>query len=410
MAPGSVAAAVRRLRVTAMKVFGMRMAGVVAAAVLSVMTLGQPGQAVAQAGATVHGRVLNGAGLPVQGGEVRLTTEKNPSVPTAKFEYTFPVDNSGNYSGADVKPGTYFLAYYFQGHGVDYSPQTPLAAGQDKSFDFDMSRKEYVDKMSPAEREQLEEYKKNAAATLAANAKIGNLNNLLKAARAANAAGKYDEALKDMMDATAAKPDEPFLWVEMGDAQLGQGNVAAKAAHDAKVTDASLPVKYAAAETSYQKALDLNTKAAKPSQELVAVTNNQLGQAYGKSGKVKEAATAYEAAAVADPPKASTYYYNEAATLFNGNDAPNAALAADKAIAADPTKVEAYYIKGQALVQNASVDPKTQQITAPPECIAAYQKYLELAPNGPHAEEIKGILAGIGVKVQGNSKPVSKKK
>ena len=36
----------------------------------------------------------------------------------------------------------------------------------------------------------------------------------------------------------------------------------------------------------------------------------------------------------------------------------------------------------------------TNKITAPPECIAAYQKYLELAPNGPHAEEIKGILAG----------------
>ena len=73
--------------------------------------------------------------------------------------------------------------------------------------------------------------------------------------------------------------------------------------------------------------------------------------------------------------------------------------AADKAIAADPTKADAYYIKGQALIQKATVDPKTNKITAPPECIAAYQKYLALAPTGPHADEIKGILQGIGESV-----------
>jgi hypothetical protein len=32
--------------------------------------------------------------------------------------------------------------------------------------------------------------------------------------------------------------------------------------------------------------------------------------------------------------------------------------------------------------------------------VEAYQKYLELAPNGPHAADIKGILTGIGAKVE----------
>ena len=89
---------------------------------------------------------------------------------------------------------------------------------------------------------------------------------------------------------------------------------------------------------------------------------------------------------------------------------PDAAAAADKAIAADPTKVDAYYIKGQALIGNATVDPKTNVITAPPDCIAAYQKYLELAPTGPHAEEIKQILEGIGAKVETNYKAAPAKK
>lgn len=82
----------------------------------------------------------------------------------------------------------------------------------------------------------------------------------------------------------------------------------------------------------------------------------------------------------------------------------DAAAAADKAVAADPTKSEAYYIKGQALIQKATVDPKTQKIVAPPECIAAYQKYLEVAPTGPHAEEVKGILQGIGADVKSTYK------
>jgi tetratricopeptide (TPR) repeat protein len=284
-----------------------------------------------------------------------------------------------------------------------------IAAGADQQVDFDMTRKEYIDKMSPADKANLEEYKKNTAATMAQNAKITNLNNLLKSARADTAAGNYDSAVKAMTDATTAKPDEPILWETLGDAQLGGANAAAKTAHDAKTTDATVPDKYAAAETSYEKVLTLNAAAAKPSAELTGTANNQLGQAYGKTGKIKEAAAAYELAAKADPTKASTYYFNEAATLFNGNDIDGAAAAADKAIAADPTKADAYYIKGQALVQKATV--VNNVITAPPECIAAYQKYLEIAPTGPHAQEVKDVLAGIGAKVAETYKapPAAKK-
>ena len=203
-------------------------------------------------------------------------------------------------------------------------------------------------------------------------------------------------------------------------------NAAAKAARDAKTADPTVADKFTAAATSYQKALSLNAATAKPSPDLAAAANNQLGQVLGKTGKTKEAADAYESAAKADPPKASMYYFNEAATLFNANDMDGAAAAADKAITADPTKVDAYYIKGQALIQKidprnpaepsrliqkATVDPKTNKITAPPDCLAAYQKYLELAPTGPHAEEIKGILQGIGASVPETYKaPPAKKK
>jgi hypothetical protein len=402
------------------RILGMRIAGGFAACLLGVLTFASAGRLAAQTApaaeaapgsASIHGKVINPAGMPLAGGEVKLTTEKNPNNPNANFEYTFPIDGSGEYKGTGIKPGTYTAVAFQASAHVDFQP-AQIAAGEDKAVDFDMSRKEYIDKMSPADRAALEEYKKNAAATMANNAKIANLNNMLKAAQADTKAGNFDAALKAMTDATTAKPDEPILWEALGDAQLGQANAAQKAAHDNKTTDPTVADKYAAAVTSYQKALTLNAAAAKPKPEVIAAANNQLGQAYGKTGKIKDAADAYELAAKADPTKASTYYFNEAATLFNGSDIGGAVAAADKAIAADPTKADAYYIKGQALVQRATVDPKTNVITAPPECVAAYQKYLELAPDGPHAQEVKDVMAGIGAKVQENYKappPTSKK-
>ncbi|MGA1982716.1 MAG: tetratricopeptide repeat protein [Acidobacteriaceae bacterium] len=392
-----------------MKISKLRVAGWLAAGFVGLLMLAQPGRLMAQT-ATIHGHVQNPAGQPVTVGEVRLTTDKNPSAPGAKFEYAFPIDGSGNYKGTDIKPGNYIAGVFAQGRSVDFMPQQSFAAGENKTVDFDMTRPEYIKGMSQADRDALEEYKKKNAEVTAANAKIENLNKLLTDARTATKAGNFDQAVKDMTDATAAKPDEAILWDTLGDAQLGLANAALKTARDNKTTDPSLGDKFQAAITSYQKSLSLDTASGKPNTDLEAAANNQMAQALGHVGKMADASAAYEAAAKVDPTKASMYYFNEAATLFNSNDMDGAAAAAQKAITADPTKVDAYYILGQSLIQKATVDPATNKITAPPECIAAYNKYLELAPNGPHAEEIKGILQGIGATVQANYKSTPTKK
>ena len=144
--------------------------------------------------------------------------------------------------------------------------------------------------------------------------------------------------------------------------------------------------------------------AKKPNPEVMAAADNQLGQVLAKSGDTKDAADAYDAAAKAQPASAGTYLFNEAATLYNAGKTDDAATAADKAIAADPNRAMSYYIKGQALIGKASVDSKTQKITAPPGCVEAYQKYLELDPSGPHADEVKAILTGIGAQVKSSYK------
>jgi tetratricopeptide (TPR) repeat protein len=392
-----------------MKNPNVKMAGWSAACFVGLVMLAQPGRLMAQA-ATIHGHVQNPAGQAVTVGEVRLTTDKNPSAPGAKFEYTFPIDGSGDYKGTDIKPGTYIAGVFAQGRSVDFMP-APIAAGENKTVDFDMTRPEYIKNMSPADRDALEEYKKKNTEVTAANAKIENLNGLLKTARTDTTAGNFDGAVKAMTDATTAKPDEPILWDTLGDAQLGLANAAFKTAHDSKTTDPSLGDKYQAAITSYQKALSLDVASAKPSPDLEAAANNQLAQALGHIGKTAEASAAYEAAAKVDPTKAAMYYFNEAATLLNANDGTGAAAAADKAIAADPTKAEAYYIKAEGLAPNITGPNADGKFVAPPGLLEALNKYLELAPTGPHAQDMKDLLAGLGQTVQTNYKaaPVKKK-
>jgi tetratricopeptide (TPR) repeat protein len=393
-----------------MKTLGMRVAGAVAACLLGVMTLGQPARVMAQAAGSIHGKVTNPAGMPVTDGTVRLTTDRSPgSAANKKYDYTFPLDPNGNFKGEGIKPGNY-VAVAFQGPvSADFIMSLPIAAGEDKAADFDMTRKEYIDKMTPEEKANLEEVKKKNAAAMASNAKIENLNVLLKQARDDTKAGNFKPAIKAMTDATAAKPDEAILWDTLGDAQLGDAIASDKAAKAEHATDASVPGKFDAAIASYQKALTLNAALAKPSPELTAAVDNQLGQALGRTGKGKEAAAAYEAAAAADKPKAGMYYFNEAATLMNANDMDDAATAADKAITADPAKADAYYIKAQALITKATVDEKTSKVVVPPGCVEAYQKYLELVPTGPRAEEVKGILTGIGEPIKSSYKAPGKK-
>jgi tetratricopeptide (TPR) repeat protein len=183
-----------------------------------------------------------------------------------------------------------------------------------------------------------------------------------------------------MLRDTQAKPDASVLWLQLGQAQLGLK-------------------KYDDAEMSFKKALSLEAVAGKPSLATQGGADSGLGEIYARAGKVPEANAAYDAAAKINPASAELYLYNESVIFFQEHNSAAQAAAADEAIQADPTSAISYYLKGNGLVASTTVDPKTQQLIAPPGCLEAYQKYLELAPNGPYASEVKGILAGFGEKV-----------
>jgi tetratricopeptide (TPR) repeat protein len=335
--------------------------------------------------AKIHGHVQDPANGPIANAVVVLSTDGK----TAKF--TFKADQNGDYTGAGIAPGTYYVTLYKAPEKPDQPPTTAIdrfdnvkfTAGTDTLQDFDLSRAEYVNKLPPDQRKALEEAKKRNAEINKENQGIGKLNDMLKQGRADNQQKKYDDAATIMQQATTLKPDVPVLWLELGVAQTGQK-------------------KYDDAAVSLKKALDLDTASKKPNPEIEAAADNGLGEVYANSNKVPDATAAYDAAAKLQPTNAGMFYTNETIVLSRAGQPDATVAAADKAIAADPTKAIAYYLKGQALISKATVDPKTQKIVAPPGTAEAYHKYLDLAPNGPMAAEAAQILTEIGEKV--NSK------
>jgi tetratricopeptide (TPR) repeat protein len=348
--------------------------------------------------ASIHGHVNNAAGMPAAG-TVALTQERTAPTKDMKFKNTFTVDKTGDYKGTGIVPGDYLVYFMANGVAVDRLEIT-FKKDEDAAADFDMTRKEFIDRMSPEDKAALEEYKKHASEAIKANSVIANLNNALKTVHAdlATPTPNYDQDIKTMQDATAQKPDEAVLWYNLGAVQIASADAKMKAAHAAKQSwqsDESIAKQYNDGIDSYKKGIALNDASKKPNPADAGVAWNAIGNADAKMGKAPEAQEAFDNAVKVSPASAGMVYGNEAAVLFNAGQGDAAAAAADKAIAADPTRAEPYFIKGQSLVAKATVDA-SGKIVAPPGCIEAYQKYLELAPDGPHAQDVKDVLSGMG--------------
>jgi tetratricopeptide (TPR) repeat protein len=356
----------------------------------------------------IHGLVTNPTGNPQPGGTVGLSTDGG-----ATEKFTFPVGQDGTFSG-EAAAGTYSLVYRApdtpKGKMVDEVKNVKVVAGQDTEQNDDMTREEYLAKMTPDQRKQLEALKSQNSEATKANTVINKLNADLKAVtqdqqdidaagktaqqQAGASANKADVATKTeaiktakyndiesmMSKDTTLKPDEAVLWTKLGFAQSGLKQ-------------------YDDAITSYKKAVDLENASKKPRPEVQAQAQAGLGEAYARTGKVPDANAAFDAAAKLDPTRAPIYMRNQAIIFFQQGNADAQAAAADKAITLNPNDPILFYLKGNALVQKATVDPKTHQIVLPPGCADAYQKYLQLAPDGQFAAEVQGILQSAGEKV-----------
>lgn len=84
-------------------------------------------------------------------------------------------------------------------------------------------------------------------------------------------------------------------------------------------------------------------------------------------------------------------YFNVCAVLFNIGNTKDSAAACRKCVQADPSRANAWFVLASDLFADLPVTAQGK-VQASPETKEALEKYLVLAPDGPHAADVKAML------------------
>jgi tetratricopeptide (TPR) repeat protein len=331
----------------------------------------------------VQGTITQG-GKPLGSADVVLTNKDTGKV------YKMKTDKSGQFTAVGIQFGTYEQEVS-DASGEKLFKKTVQITGeggavQDLSIEV-TSGKSGAPTVS---KEEVEKIKAEREKAMNQNAIISQLNPALQAKNWAAA-----EPL--LVQLVSMNPNNWEYQQALGNAQLNLGKFDEAVATYEK----AIPLAQNAASAKDPKADPAKAKAA------VAGMLNNEGAAYTKLKQPQKAVEAYTKAAEMDP-NPGTAYFNLCATQYNSGNTQGALAACDKAIAADPSRADAYYIKGSLMMAD-SKQGKEGKLEAPPGTAEALNKYLELAPDGPHANDVKQMLAYIGAKIETTYKEKKKK-
>ncbi len=336
--------------------------------------------AFAQTTGTVKGTCKDSEGKPIVGAEVEWTGTESGHT------YKLKTNNKGEYFSLGIVPGKYNVKFIKDGKEIFHINN--ITVGLDEVVqDLDLKKEQVKAAEGQGLTPEQAKAKAEANAKAASETKtVGTLNEKLNAAKAASDAGDFETAIATLNEANQIDSTRDLIWFKLGDAYRMSAP---------KQTDPEEKKKrYEMAATNYQKAIEVRsaseTAQKDPDNSLkMAAYYNNLAEAYSKSN--------------------ATYFFNEGAVLTNAGKVDAAITAFDKVIAADPTKADAYYWKGVNLIGKATL--KGDKMVAPEGTAEAFQKYLELQPEGKLAQPAKDMLASIGATIEtgfGKKKPVKK--
>src|ERR1700675_3624737 len=356
--------------------------------------------ALAQTTGTVKGTCKDSEGKPIVGADVEWTGTESGHT------YKLKTNNKGEYFSLGIVPGKYNVKLSKDGKELFHI--NSVTVGLDETpLDFDLKKEQFKAAEGQGLTPQQARARAEAAAKAASETKtVGTLNEKLNAAKAASDAGDYETAIATLNEANQIDATRDLIWFKLGDAYRMSAP---------KQTDpAEKKKRYEMASTAYQKAIELRT-ASEPAQKdpennlKMAAYYNNLAEVDAKSQKTDDSIANYNQAAQPHPAAGGPSLFNEGAVLTNAGKVDDAIVAFDKVIAADPTKADAYYWKGVNLIGKATL--KGDKMVAPDGTAEAFQKYLELQPDGKLAQPAKDMLASIGASVEtgyGKKKPVKK--
>jgi tetratricopeptide (TPR) repeat protein len=106
---------------------------------------------------------------------------------------------------------------------------------------------------------------------------------------------------------------------------------------------------------------------------------------------------AYQKSAELDPANAAQAWRNAGITLYNAGKMKEAVEPLKKATEVDPKNAQAWYLLGASLVgamEYKKVGDK-MEVVVQPGTVEAYQKAVELDPNGPYGQQAKQGLDAL---------------
>jgi len=330
----------------------------------------------------VGGRITN-AGQPVANAQITFTNLQTGRTFKGK------TDKNGNYEIVGLERTNYQIdvtsatgeKLYSSKQGI--TGETNGHMGGEQTLDLDISQGGGQPKYTKEQRAEIEKQ----------NEKARNMNELINQVNAALNARNWEGAIPLLQQLSTQDPNRWRFTQSLGDAQLNVGQ------YDQAVATYEKGIQVAQGFASgYVK--DPKNPDADPAKAKAGVAQmlTNEGNAYLKMHKNQEAVAAFTKAASMDPNPA-TAYFNICATQYNSGNTEGALAACDKAIAADPNRADAYFIKGSLMVAQGKMD-KSGKYEAPEGTAEALNKYLELAPTGPHANDVKQMLQFIGSKVE----------
>jgi len=342
----------------------------------------------------IAGTILDVAGKPWADIPVQIVSDQGVKLDTK-------TDAKGRYSFNNLRSGMYTLSITLPGQAQPYvGGSVKAGAGQTVPADFNF--KDIVGKQGKefeeAKKKQDEEKQKFTGMKQHFDQGVLILD-------------KAKQAKADMLKAPADQREGMKQNVTDLQAQAVTEFEASKAALPEKDTNrpvvlAKLAQAYDEAGRSddaiaaYRQAIEI-----KPSADYY----NNLGSILGRTGKIEEATTAFQKSAEMDPPHAAQAWLNYGIVLSNASRYKEAVEPLKKATDLDPKNAKAWYLLASAMIADPSIYKQTAgkiEVTPLPGTVEAYQKAIELDPNGTWGtqskqglEQLTAMTGGITTQV-----------
>jgi len=334
----------------------------------------------------LEGDVKGPDGQPLKGALVKIDRKD------IKGHYQVKTDKKGHYFYGGLPLGTYKVSVELDGKDADSVDNVKTQLGDPTEISFNLKQqadrnaalqkaaetgtlsKEQERELSPEQKAALEKRAKEQSAAMAKNKA---LNDAFNAGKEASASKNWQGAVDAFEKAAQVDPSQNVIWANLADSYINLAGTKTGADQQAAMEKGL---------DAYKKAIEL-----KPDDPGF---HNNYGLALARDKKFPEAQVELSKAAQIDPPNAGKYYFNLGALLVNSGHNEEAVEAFKKAIDANPNYAPAQYQYGVSLVSKATTTADGK-VVPPPGTIEAFQKYLELEPNGPNAEQAKAMLTTL---------------